>query len=84
MKIDYKMPLNLGNPDEFRVIELAKLVLKLTNSKSEIEHLPLPEDDPKQRKPDVAKAKKILGWDPRVSLEQGLKKAIEYFRNRLK
>jgi len=81
--IDYKMPLNLGNPSEFKVIELADLVLKLTNSKSKIEFLSLPEDDPKQRKPDISKAKKLLDWQPRASLEEGLEKTIEYFRQRV-
>ncbi len=83
MEIDYKWPLNLGNPSEFKVIELAKLVLKLTGAKSKIKFLPLPEDDPKKRKPNITKAKKILGWQFRVSLEEGLKKTIEYFKARL-
>lgn len=81
MNIDYKMPINLGNPREFTIIELAKSVLKLTGSKSKIEFLPLPEDDPKQRKPDITKAKKMLSWKPEVSLEEGLKKTIEYFKS---
>ena len=80
MSIDYKLPLNLGNPVEFTVSELANLVLKLTNSKSIIKYLPLPEDDPKQRQPDISKVKKMLGWQPLITLEEGLKKTIEYFK----
>jgi nucleoside-diphosphate-sugar epimerase len=79
MESDYKLPVNLGTVFEFKVIELAELVLKLTNSASKIEFLPLPEDDPKQRKPDISKARKILNWQPYISLEEGLKKTIEYF-----
>jgi len=81
MDVDYKFPINLGNPHEFKIIELANLVLKVTNSKSKIKYSSLPEDDPKQRQPDISKAKKMLGWQPQVSLEEGLKKTIEYFRN---
>ncbi len=83
MSIDYKLPLNLGNPIEFTVSELANLVLKLTNSRSIIKHFPLPEDDPKQRQPDISKVRKMLGWQPLISLEEGLKKTIEYFKDRL-
>jgi len=79
-EIDYKMPFNLGNPSEFKVSELAELVLKLTDSKSKVEYLPLPEDDPKQRQPDISKVKKMLGWKPEVSLKEGLEKAIAYFK----
>jgi len=84
MDIDYKLPLNLGNPREFTISELANLVLKLTGSKSKIEYLPLPEDDPKQRQPDIRKVKKMIGWQLQVPLEEGLKKTIEYFRERIK
>ena len=83
MSIDYKLPLNLGNPIEFTVSELADLVLKLTNSRSIIKHFPLPEDDPKQRQPDISKVRKMLGWQPLIPLEEGLKKTIEYFKDRL-
>ncbi|MCD6228338.1 MAG: SDR family oxidoreductase, partial [Candidatus Omnitrophica bacterium] len=79
MEVDYKWPLNLGNPQEFKIIDLAKLILKLTGSKSKIRFLNLPEDDPKKRRPDISRAKKILGWQPKISLEEGLKKTIEYF-----
>jgi len=83
MSIDYKLPLNLGNPKEFTISELANLVLKLTGSKSKIANLPLPEDDPKQRQPNISKVREMTGWQPKVSLEQGLEKTIEYFRKRI-
>jgi len=73
-------PINLGNPDEYRILDLAKKVITLTNSKSKITFRPLPQDDPTRRKPDVALAKKKLGWKPKISLEEGLKQTIEYFR----
>jgi len=72
-------PINLGNPSEFKIIELAELIVDLTNSKSEIIHLPLPEDDPIRRQPDISKAKSILEWQPKISLKEGLVKTIEYF-----
>jgi UDP-glucuronate decarboxylase len=72
-------PFNLGNPTEFTIRELAELVLQLTGSKSRIASLPLPIDDPRQRKPDIAKAKALLGWQPQVELHQGLAKTIDYF-----
>ncbi|NPA55863.1 MAG: SDR family oxidoreductase [Epsilonproteobacteria bacterium] len=77
-------PINLGNPDEFTILELAKKVIQLTNSKSKIVFKPLPQDDPKQRKPDITKAKKALNWKPTVKLEEGLVKTIEYFNQQLK
>jgi UDP-glucuronate decarboxylase len=77
-------PMNLGNPDEFSMIELAENVLELTGSKSELINLPLPEDDPKQRKPDTSFAKKALGWEAQVKLRQGLTKTIGYFDELLK
>ena len=66
------------------VLEFAEKIIKLTGSKSEIVYKPLPEDDPQVRQPDIAKAKKILNWEPKVELEEGLAKTIEYFRARLK
>ena len=80
MDVDYKMPINLGNPGEFTMEELAKLVLKVTHSESQLKYLPLPEDDPKQRKPDITKAKSFLGWEPKVALEEGLAETIKYFK----
>ena len=77
-------PINIGNPGEFRVIDLAKQVIELTHSRSKIEHLPLPEDDPKQRRPDISKAKEKLGWEPKVPLSEGLKSTIQFFEEKLK
>jgi UDP-glucuronate decarboxylase len=72
-------PINIGNPNEFSISELVSEVISLTNSKSKVVELPLPEDDPRQRQPDITKAKNILGWVPNIQLEEGLKKTIEYF-----
>jgi len=76
-------PINAGNPGEFTMIELAEMVLKLTGSKSKIVHHPLPQDDPKQRRPDITKAGEQLGWKPTIKLEDGLKETIAYFRKQL-
>ena len=73
-------PINLGNPVEFTMIELAEAVLRLTGSSSKLVFQPLPSDDPKQRQPDITKAKQALGWEPKVKLEDGLKETIAYFR----
>lgn len=72
-------PINIGNPNEFSILELVSEVINSTNSKSKVVQLPLPEDDPRQRQPDISKAKNILGWAPTIQLEQGLKKTIAYF-----
>lgn len=72
-------PVNLGNPTEFTILELAQKVIDLTGSKSQIVHQPLPSDDPLQRRPDISKAKELLSWRPRVELEEGLKRTIPYF-----
>lgn len=74
-------PVNIGNPGEFTILELAQLVIKMTGSKSKIVYLPLPNDDPTQRKPDITLAKKHLDWEPKVKLEQGLEKTIAYFKS---
>ena len=74
-------PINLGNPGEFTMNELAEKVIALTGTKSQILKKPLPQDDPKQRRPDISKAKSILEWEPKIPLEEGLKKTIDYFRN---
>ncbi len=76
---DVTGPVNLGNPSEFTILELARKVIELTGSNSKIIHEPLPQDDPKQRKPDISLAKRELQWEPKVTLEQGLKKTIAYF-----
>jgi dTDP-glucose 4,6-dehydratase len=74
------LPVNIGNPTEFTVLECAKRVLAVTGSKSKLRWEPLPEDDPKQRCPDISKAKALLGWEPRIDLETGLRTSLEYFR----
>jgi UDP-glucuronate decarboxylase len=79
-EIDYHQPVNLGNPAEFTIKELADLVLEKTHSGSKIKNLPLPEDDPKRRRPDITKAKELIDWRPTVPLEDGLAKTIEYFK----
>lgn len=76
---DVHSPVNIGNPNEFTVIELARKVLELTGSKSRIEFRPLPVDDPQVRQPDISRAKRLLSWQPRVDLEEGLKNTIAYF-----
>jgi UDP-glucuronate decarboxylase len=76
-------PVNLGNPGEFTILELAEQVIRLTKSKSRIRFKPLPEDDPKQRQPDISLARKKLKWTPRINLEDGLKETIRYFRKTL-
>jgi UDP-glucuronate decarboxylase len=75
-------PLNLGNPGEFTMLELAEKVIRLTGTASMIVHKPLPQDDPKQRRPDITKAKGLLGWEPKVPLDEGLERTIAYFRAR--
>jgi UDP-glucuronate decarboxylase len=77
-------PVNLGNPGEFTMLQLAENVIELTESKSKLEFRPLPKDDPKQRQPNISKAKEILGWEPTIALRDGLAKTIENFRQRLR
>jgi len=74
------MPVNIGNPTEFTILECAKKVLAVTGSKSSIRYEPLPQDDPKQRRPDITRAKTLLGWEPKIDLETGLKLSLEYFK----
>ena len=82
---DITGPVNIGNPGEFTIRELAEIILRMTGSRSELTYSPLPKDDPTQRKPDIALAKKLLNnWEPRIKLEEGLKKTIEYFDALLK
>ncbi|MGA3096442.1 MAG: UDP-glucuronic acid decarboxylase family protein [Bryobacteraceae bacterium] len=76
-------PVNIGNPNEFTILELAELVISSTGSRSEIVSLPLPQDDPTQRQPDISLARRELGWEPKVALREGLKSTIEYFERRL-
>ena len=77
---DYVMPVNIGNPSEITLLEFAEEVLRLTGSKSKIVYEPLPQDDPKQRKPNITKAKEILGWEPKIDRSEGLKRTLEYFK----
>jgi len=77
---DFIGPVNIGNPGEFTMLELAEKVIELTGSKSEIIHKPLPTDDPMKRKPDITLAKEKLKWEPKVQLAEGLKQTIDYFR----
>lgn len=77
-------PVNMGNPIEFTMLELANTVIELTNSKSKLIYLPLPSDDPCQRQPDITLAKEKLGWEPKIQLREGLVKTIDYFEGQLK
>ena len=76
-------PVNLGNPGEFTMMELAELTLRLVGGRSRIVHRALPSDDPRQRKPDITLARRVLGWEPKVPLEEGLQRTIAYFRGRV-
>ncbi len=78
---DYHLPVNIGNPDEITIREFAEEIQKLTGTKQKIIYYPLPQDDPRQRQPDITKARKILGWEPRVSRSEGLKITYEYFKS---
>jgi len=80
---DYTMPVNIGNPSEITLLQFAEEVLKLTGSKSKIVYMPLPQDDPKQRQPNITKAKTLLGWEPKVGREEGLKLTYEYFKQHI-
>jgi dTDP-glucose 4,6-dehydratase len=76
------LPVNIGNPDEFTILECAQAVLKVTGAKSKLRFYALPEDDPTRRCPDIAKARALLGWEPRITLEEGLRKSLEFFKNK--
>lgn len=78
---DYHLPLNVGNPDEITIREFAEEIIRLTGTSQKIIYKPLPQDDPKQRQPDITRAKKILGWEPKISRSEGLKHTLEYFRS---
>jgi dTDP-glucose 4,6-dehydratase len=80
---DYTQPVNIGNPDEFTVLQLAERVIEVTESRSAVVHQPLPQDDPKVRRPDITVARRELGWTPQIALEAGLRATIPYFRERL-
>jgi len=83
MDSSFTKPVNIGNPTEMTILEFAGLILRLTGSQSEIIYKPLPQDDPKTRRPDIARAKEVLGWEPRVPVEEGLKKTIDWYRTLL-
>jgi UDP-glucuronate decarboxylase len=76
-------PINLGNPNEFTILQLAEQIIRITKSKSKINFMKLPDDDPKQRKPDISKAQEILGWNPKIDLQEGLERTIAYFKTRI-
>ncbi len=78
---DYPLPINIGNPEEITILDFAKEIVKLTGTEQKIVFKPLPQDDPMQREPDISKAKEILGWEPKISREVGMKKTFEYFKN---
>ncbi len=78
---DYPLPVNIGNPEEITILDFAKEIIKLTGTEQKIIFKPLPQDDPMQREPDISKAKEILGWEPKVSREEGMRKTFEYFKN---
>jgi dTDP-glucose 4,6-dehydratase len=80
---DERFPVNLGNPTELTILDFAQWISRLMELNHKIVHQPLPSDDPRQRRPDISKAKRILGWEPRVGLEDGLRKTVEYFKQRL-
>jgi nucleoside-diphosphate-sugar epimerase len=76
-----ELPVNLGNPTEVTVLELAQTIVRLAGSESTVEFRDLPTDDPKQRRPDITRARSMLGWEPEVALEDGLRQTLEYFRS---
>jgi dTDP-glucose 4,6-dehydratase len=84
LQVEHHLPVNIGNPHEMTVLQFAEKIIEITRSKSPIVHKPLPEDDPQVRQPDITKAKTLLGWEPKVNLDEGLTKTIDYFRARLK
>jgi dTDP-glucose 4,6-dehydratase len=83
MMSSYDQPVNIGNPTEMTVLEFAKEIIRATGSPSKIAFRPLPQDDPRQRRPDITRAKKILRWAPKITLAQGLASTIEYFRDKV-
>jgi dTDP-glucose 4,6-dehydratase len=83
MESDVNDPVNIGNPHEMTIEQIAREILRLTGSKSRLVYRPLPEDDPKVRQPDITRARTLLGWEPRVGLEEGLTKTLDYFRTKV-
>jgi dTDP-glucose 4,6-dehydratase len=84
LEVEHHLPVNLGNPHEMTVLEFAKQIVELTGSASEIVFHPLPQDDPQVRQPDISKARELLGWEPQVSLEEGLKRTARFFAEKLR
>ncbi|MCX6895879.1 MAG: SDR family NAD-dependent epimerase/dehydratase, partial [Verrucomicrobia bacterium] len=80
---DCDLPVNIGNPTEMTMLQFAEEIIRVTGSRSKVVFKPLPQDDPKQRRPIIARAKKVLGWSPKVPLAEGLKTTIEYFRTKV-
>jgi len=83
MMSSFEQPVNIGNPSEITVLEFARRIIRATGSRSKIAFKPLPQDDPRQRRPDISRARKILGWEPKVPLAEGLQHTIAYFRSRV-
>ena len=83
MLSDVNDPVNIGNPHEVTIEEIARTIIRLVGSTSKVVYRPLPVDDPKQRRPDITRARTILGWEPKVGLEEGLLKTVDYFRDRV-
>ena len=83
MMSDYHLPVNIGNPREMSMLQFAEIVLEAVGSKSKVRFQKLPKDDPRQRQPDISKARKLLGWEPKVSLEQGIRETIRFFQDRI-
>ena len=83
MESNVNEPVNIGNPHEMTIEDIAKAIITLTGSKSKLVYRPLPEDDPKVRQPDITRARTLLGWEPKVGLEEGLTKTLEYFRTKV-
>jgi len=81
--VDFHEPVNIGNPTELTVKQFAEMIIQITGSASRLVYEPLPQDDPKQRRPDITRAKQLLGWEPKVGLEEGLRLTIEFFRGRI-
>jgi dTDP-glucose 4,6-dehydratase len=83
MLSDLNDPVNIGNPTEMTIEEIARVIIEMTGSRSQVVYKPLPTDDPKVRKPDITRARTLLGWEPKVPLREGLTKTIEYFRTKV-
>jgi nucleoside-diphosphate-sugar epimerase len=83
MMSSYNLPVNIGNPTEMTMLEFAREIIRATRSRSKIVHKPLPQDDPKQRRPDISRARKYLKWQPKVPLAEGLVETIKYFRRKV-